>query len=77
MLWNELEYKDQMKIIDKIVSLLEKEDDSDTQDGLMAAIHELELWSNSPCQVLDENAVVVAPAKDVIEESGIDYDSSN
>jgi len=59
MLWNELEYSDQMKIIDRIVSLLEKEDDSLMQDGIIAAIHELEVWSNSPCQILDEDVLVV------------------
>lgn len=76
MLWNELEYKEQLKIIDKIVSLLEREEDSSSQDGLMAAVHELELWSNSPCQGSFESGVLIAEGQDPFEESDI-YDSSN
>lgn len=70
MLWNKLEYVDQVKIIDKIVSLLETEEDPIAQDGLMAAIYELEIWSNSPVKTLDvldgENVVI---AIDSIEDN--------
>lgn len=59
MLWNKLEYQEQLQIIDKIVSLLEKEEDPRVQDGLMAAIHELELWSNSPIQSLEPEENIV------------------
>jgi hypothetical protein len=52
MQWNELEYSFQMKIIDRIASLL-KEDD-EMKDGIIAAIHELEIWSNSPCLPLED-----------------------
>lgn len=48
MQWNQLEYSFQQKIIDKIVSLLEGENNEEIQDGIIAALHELELWSNSP-----------------------------
>jgi hypothetical protein len=53
MIWNQLDYDLQQKVIDRIVTLLESEEDSNMQDGLIAAVHELEVWSNSPCQVLD------------------------
>jgi hypothetical protein len=56
MIWNQLNYGLQQKVIDRIVTLLEIEEDSDMQDGLIAAIHELEVWSNSPCQVFDTEA---------------------
>lgn len=53
MIWNRLNYNLQQKVIDCIVTLLESEEDSNIQDGLIAAVHELEVWSNSPCQILD------------------------
>lgn len=53
MIWNQLDYNLQQKVIDRIVTLLETEEDSNMQDGLIAAVHELEVWSNSPCEVLD------------------------
>jgi hypothetical protein len=53
MIWNQLNYDLQQKVIDRIVTLLESEEDSVMQDGLIAAVHELEVWSNSPCQVID------------------------
>lgn len=66
MLWNELEYSAQLRVLDKIVSLLEKEEDCLMQDGLMAAVHELETWSNTPCQSIDsyDDHVKVAIAQD-------------
>ena len=53
MLWNHLEYKTQSRVIDRIVDLLKDEEDDLMQDGIIAAIHELEVWSNSPCQVVE------------------------
>ncbi len=48
MLWNHLPYNTQSKVIDRIVELLKDEEDDLMQDGIIAAIHELEVWSNSP-----------------------------
>ncbi len=53
MLWNQLDYPLQSKVIDRIVDLLKDEEDDTMQDGIIAAVHELEVWSNSPCQTLD------------------------
>jgi hypothetical protein len=48
MLWNELDYEMQMKILDRIGDLLLQEKDEAMQFGIAAAITELEVWSNSP-----------------------------
>jgi hypothetical protein len=61
MIWNQLPYELQQKIIDRIVTLLETEDDDHMQDGLIAAIHELEVWSNSPCEIIGDHGF---PEKD-------------
>lgn len=58
MIWNQLPYELQQKVIDRIVTLLEDEEDDVMQDGLIAAVHELEVWSNSPCQIIDESGLV-------------------
>lgn len=49
MIWNKLSHDLQQKVIDRIVTLLETEEDSAMQDGLIAAVHELEVKSNTPC----------------------------
>jgi hypothetical protein len=54
MIWNELPYELQQKVINRIVTLLEHEDDDLMQDGLIAAVHELEVWSNTPCEIMGE-----------------------
>jgi hypothetical protein len=48
MIWNQLTYETQTKIVDKIIDLLKEDNDDLTQDGLIAAVNELETWSNSP-----------------------------
>lgn len=48
MLWNHLTYEMQSKVIDRIAELLKDEEDDLMQDGIIAAVHELEVWSNSP-----------------------------
>lgn len=63
MQWNELDYDLQTKIIDRIVDLLTLEEDYDIQDGIIAAVHELEMWSNSPCLIVEEE-IFVAQAVD-------------
>ena len=54
MLWNELNYGLQQKVIDRIVDLLKDEENDAMQDGIIAAVHELEVWSNTPCQIIGE-----------------------
>lgn len=65
-LWNHLDYNLQSKVIDRIVDLLKDEEDDAMQDGIIAAVHELEVWSNSPCVVMEE--------KDPFCEEGWDLD---
>lgn len=73
MQWNELSYEMQMKVLDRIGDLmLEEDDDEPLQFALAAAIMELEVWSNSPCQVVEEKEELtwpyVAQAADPIPE---------
>ncbi len=58
MLWNHLEYSTQSKVIDRIVDLLKDEEDDLMQDGIIAAVHELEVWSNSPCHIIEGETVL-------------------
>ncbi len=60
MIWNELDYLTQMRVIDRIVELLKNEDDDLMQDGIIAAVHELEIWSNSPIEDKDEPFIAQA-----------------
>lgn len=52
MLWNELSYPDQVKILSLIEDLLLRQTEEKIQDGLVAALVELETWDNSPCRGL-------------------------
>ncbi len=70
MLWNELDYDLQVKVIDRIVDLLKDEEDGAMQDGIMAAVHELEVWSNTPCTIMDGQDGYVAEARDPFCENG-------
>ena len=74
MIWNELPYELQQKVINRIVTLLETESNTDMQDGLIAAVHELEVWSNTPCQIQDEdeNGMFIAYAADPFPEDDHD-----
>ena len=49
MLWNELSYNDQLKVLNLIEDLLLRQSDEEMQDGLVAALNELEIWSHAPC----------------------------
>jgi hypothetical protein len=68
MQWNEVDYDNQMKVVDRISDLLDKERDPIMLAGIIAAIHELEIWSNSPCIVIeydfDDETPFVAEAVD-------------
>jgi hypothetical protein len=67
MIWNELDYVTQMRVVDRIVDLLKDENDDLMQDGIIAAVHELEIWSNSP--IVDPNEPYVAQAQFVESEA--------
>lgn len=76
MIWNELEYSLQVKVMDRIVDLLKDEENDEMQDGLIAAIHELEVWSNTPCQIVGEDGlpeyVAAAVEQDPFSKDGYD-----
>jgi hypothetical protein len=68
MLWNELEYDTQSTILLKILSLIDDERDKKMRGALMAAFLELRMWSNFPCQVIEEESLPVAEAQDQYED---------
>lgn len=73
MLWNNLDYNLQAAVIDRIVDLLKTEEDDAMQDGIMAAVHELELWSNKSLEELHakaESYVAIAAEQDPFSEKG-------
>lgn len=73
MLWNQLDYGVQAKVIDRIVDLLKEEDNGLMQDGIIAAVHELELWSNKNLEELHNTVSdYVAEAADPFSEEGWD-----
>lgn len=53
MQWNNFDYQTQKKILDMLEDLLLKQTDIDIQEAMVAAILELEAWSNRPCPVQD------------------------
>ena len=73
MIWNNLSYDLQCKVIDRIVDLLKDEENDAMVDGIIAAVHELEVWSNSPCTVVETNGqTVLAVEADPFCEKGWD-----
>jgi hypothetical protein len=50
MLWNEFDYDIQTEVLSKIQTLIKKEHNLLLKRGIVAALNELETWSNSPCQ---------------------------
>ena len=55
ILWNNVDYKTQRKILEMMEDLLLKQSDFEIQDAMVAAIVELETWSNRPCAVQEED----------------------
>jgi hypothetical protein len=53
MQWNDVDYKTQKKILDMLEELLLKQTEFEIQDAMVAAIVELEVWSNRPCPIQD------------------------
>jgi hypothetical protein len=74
MLWNHLDYSTQVKVIDRIVDLLKDEENDLMQDGIIAAVHELEVWSNTPCQIVGEDGsteyAAISVEQDPFKEDG-------
>jgi hypothetical protein len=70
MMWSDLPYSEQLKILDKINNILDYEQDPSVKIGLSAAIDELKIWSNSP-YVLNEEQLIVY-AQDIFEEANAD-----
>ncbi len=70
MLWNHLSYDLQSKVIDRIVDLLKDEENDAMVDGIIAAVHELEVWSNSPCTVVETNGQTYEVEADPFCEKG-------
>jgi hypothetical protein len=68
--WNELTFEQQQKILACIEDLLLRQTDIDMQDGLVAAMTELETWSHSPCSIqdTDEFGHYIAMATDPFPE---------
>lgn len=54
MQWNDLTWEEQKQILDKIEDLLLQQTDEKVQDAMVAAISELEIWSNRECKILQE-----------------------
>lgn len=54
MLWNELTWEMQMQVVDKIEEVLLKETNVEMQDAIVAAMNELEIWSNTPCKIIED-----------------------
>jgi len=75
MIWNQLNYGLQSKVIDRIIDLLKDEQDDAMVDGIMAAVHELDTCSNSPCTIIDTDGThVLAIEHDPFCEKGWDLD---
>lgn len=53
-MWTDLSYEFQQQVLDKIENFLLKETDPDMQEGIIAAMTELEIWSNTPCKIYDK-----------------------
>lgn len=54
MQWNNLDYEVQVKIMSLIEDLLLEQTDIEIQDGMVAALKELEMWSNTPCPTTED-----------------------
>lgn len=78
MLWNHLSYDLQSRVIDRIVDLLKDEESEEMVDGLMAAVHELEVWSNSPCIIVEtDGSTTFGVEPDPFCEKGWENDSTD
>lgn len=80
MLWNELDYDTQLKVIKKMEMLVKYEKNLLMKQAFGAALNELECWSNSPCDepvpppTTDFSPFVIAQALDQDIAQAIDID---
>jgi len=56
MQWNDLTWEMQMQVLDKFGDLLLHQTDEKMQNAMVAAIVELEMWSNTPCKIIEDFA---------------------
>jgi hypothetical protein len=54
MLWNEVDADLQKKVIAKVEAMLDKTSDRKTYNAILAAMYELQLWSNVPCETHEQ-----------------------
>lgn len=64
MLWNELDFEIQSTVLLKIINLVDSEDNVEIRDALRSAFLELRMWSNFPCQVIEESTDPAVQAQD-------------
>lgn len=55
MLWTKLSIELQYKIMNRIADLIKEENDDQMIDGIIAAVHELNCWSNRPCEDIESS----------------------
>lgn len=61
MLWNEFDYYMQVKVMDYIASnVLKSNIEENVKEAVVAALNELDMWSNSPCIVIEDIEVALA-----------------
>jgi hypothetical protein len=53
IMWNHLDYLTQVKAIDLISELIEQQLDQAIKTAIAAAVTELEIWSNTPCEIVN------------------------
>jgi len=56
MQWNDLTWEMQVQVLDKFEDLLLHQTDIAMQDAMVAAIVELEIWSNRECKIIEDFA---------------------
>jgi hypothetical protein len=68
--WNEFDYTTQTEVMDFIDNLRKKAPPY-LKEAVVAAVYELEMWANSPCQEIDvdEEGRVIAHARTPYGES--------
>ena len=68
--WNEFDYTTQSEVMD-FIDNFKKKAPSHLKEAVTAAIMELEVWANTPCQEIevDEEGRVIARAQDPYEAS--------
>lgn len=49
-MWNELNYENQTEVMELIKKLAFEQQSHEVKEALVAALVELNMWSNSPCQ---------------------------